>query len=79
MKDQNTLTIRSDASTAMAMVQTDYTPVREKTSQVIFRKYGDRYFLEEVLVSNRKTRAGVSLRELLLSFVLQGPAVTYQH
>jgi hypothetical protein len=59
MKDQNTLTIRSDASTAMAMVQTDYTPVREKTSQVIFRKYGDRYFLEEVLVSGSATHVAV--------------------
>jgi hypothetical protein len=59
MNDQNILTLRNNVSTAMVMVQADYAPARVKTSQVIFKKYGDRYFLEEVSVSGSATHVAV--------------------
>jgi hypothetical protein len=47
-----TLIIRCGADAAMAIVDSGYDPAPRQTSQVIFRKYGDRYFLQEVQMAN---------------------------
>jgi hypothetical protein len=51
MTDENILTLRSAACSARAIVQTDYAPARQRNSTVVFKKYGERYILEEVLFS----------------------------
>lgn len=48
----NVLTLRSGDQAVMALVQTGWTPRGLTDSQVLFRKYGDRYFLAEVLIAD---------------------------
>jgi hypothetical protein len=52
MDGTNVLTIRSGAESAMAISQIAWMPMRINSSEVVFRKYGDRYFLDEVLIAN---------------------------
>jgi hypothetical protein len=48
----NVLRISSGTENAMAVIQTGWMPTRIKSSEVVFRKYGDRYFLDEVLIAD---------------------------
>jgi hypothetical protein len=45
---EHVLIVRSNRNSGMAMVQNSYDPTPAKTSVVVFKKYGDRYFLQEV-------------------------------
>ncbi len=51
MTGMNVLTVRSRTESAMAVVRTAFDPGRRVTSQAIFKKYGDRWFLEEVRIA----------------------------
>jgi hypothetical protein len=44
----NSLTIRGNRSVATALAQSSYNPSDNGTLRVVFARYGDRYFLEEV-------------------------------
>jgi hypothetical protein len=59
MDGQHFVTIRNNASFATAMAQTSYDPTPAKTSVVVFRKYGDRYFLEGVSIAGAATHIDV--------------------
>ena len=57
----NFLTVLSrNGGGAMAIVQTDSEPNLRSGEKVIFHKYGDRYFLAEVLIADRGERITVS-------------------
>lgn len=60
MENPNLLTVRSRNGGAMAIVQTDSEPNLRSGSKVIFHKYGDRYFLAEVLIADRGDRITVN-------------------
>lgn len=46
--DGNVLTIRGNGSAATVLAQSSYNPTTTETLRVVFKRYGDRYFLEEV-------------------------------
>ena len=54
MYSHDCLIVRSSRSHygTMALVRTDFELTGPEVSQVTFRKYGDRYFLEEVLATD---------------------------
>jgi hypothetical protein len=55
------LILRSSKGYAeMAMVEMAYSPIASKTSDATFRKYGDRYFLEEIRTNGSVTQALVN-------------------
>jgi hypothetical protein len=56
----NFLAVLSRNGGAMAIVQTASEPNRRSGNKVIFHKYGDRYFLAEVLLADRGVRITVS-------------------
>ena len=47
MPEENILTVSSSTRSAWAMIQAGYDPTHNKSGYVVFRKYGDRYFLTE--------------------------------
>jgi hypothetical protein len=47
MEDESVLSLHGGNRTAWAMIQTGYDPTQRKSGYVVFRKYGDRYFLAE--------------------------------
>jgi hypothetical protein len=55
----NLLTVLSPNGGAMAIVQSDSEPILRSGEKVIFHKYGDRYFLAEVLLADRGNRITV--------------------
>ena len=61
MIGDNTLLLRNRASTqsGMAVIQTSFDPTPAKKGVVTFRKYGDRYFLEEVSIAGSETHVSV--------------------
>jgi hypothetical protein len=59
MDNPNFLLIDSRNGGGMAIVQTGSEPNSSGGNQVIFRKYGDRYFLAEVLLADRGDRITV--------------------
>jgi hypothetical protein len=60
-RDNTVLTVRNNASSARVIAQLGFDPTPVKTSHVTFRKYGDRYFLEEIAIAGSDSR--VSVRE----------------
>jgi hypothetical protein len=56
---QHVLTVRSNGSSGMAMIQSAWDRTPAKTSVVIFKKFGDRYFLQEVRIANAATHIDV--------------------
>ncbi|MGC2297158.1 MAG: hypothetical protein WA476_00040 [Acidobacteriaceae bacterium] len=52
MDGTDVLRISSGTENAMAVIQTAWVPTRLKSSAVVFTKYGDRYFLDEVLIAD---------------------------
>lgn len=48
----NTLIVRCNGTAAVAMIKTEYDPTPAKSSFVLFKKYGDRYFLQEIHIAN---------------------------
>jgi hypothetical protein len=61
MRDENILTLSSGNRTAWAMIQAGYDPTAQQSaSYVVFRKYGDRYFLTEFSPANWHLHATVS-------------------
>jgi hypothetical protein len=63
--DQNVLLVRNSASnqSGMALTQTQWDPIAAKASLVTFRKYGDRYFLDEVSIAGRGSHVTVYERK----------------
>jgi hypothetical protein len=59
MNSQSVLIIRNNATVATAMAQTSFDPTPTRTSVVVFRKYGDRYFLDEVRMAGTATNISV--------------------
>jgi hypothetical protein len=59
MDGQHFLVIRNNASAASVMTQISYDPTPMKTSVVVFKKYGDRYFLQEVQIAGAATHIDV--------------------
>lgn len=61
MNGQNTLLVRNRATSqaAWAMVQMQFNPTAQKASLVTFKKYGDRYFLEDVSIAGSGTSVSV--------------------
>ncbi|HEX4309041.1 MAG TPA: hypothetical protein VHZ25_03380 [Acidobacteriaceae bacterium] len=55
----NVLSIRANGTAAMAMIQINFDPRITKTSQVTFRQYGDRYFLEEISMAGSEAHVSV--------------------
>ena len=47
MREPDILTLSNGNRSAWAMIQTGYDPTQHKSGYVVFRKYGDRYFLTE--------------------------------
>lgn len=47
MRDQNILVLKGKTGSAWTMIHTGYDPTQLKVGSVIFRKYGERYFLTE--------------------------------
>ncbi len=54
MDSADSLIVRGTRVGAIANVETAMDSTRPGTSQAIFSKYGDRYFLEEVVIANGK-------------------------
>jgi hypothetical protein len=60
MDNQSVLSIRTvEGRTTMAMAQLSFDPRPAKSGVVTFRKYGDRYFLEEVSVAGSEAHVSV--------------------
>ncbi|MFZ0274943.1 MAG: hypothetical protein WB524_05960 [Acidobacteriaceae bacterium] len=60
MIDQNVLSIRTvEGKTTMVMAQLSFEPSAAKSSVVTFKKYGDRYFLEEVSIAGSDAHVSV--------------------
>jgi hypothetical protein len=59
MNGQNLLTVRHYDRAATAMVRADWSMTPARTSVVIFKKYGDRYFLEQVREAGAVTHIDV--------------------
>jgi hypothetical protein len=60
MRDKNILTLSDGKSSAWAMIQAGYDPTRNKAGYVVFRKYGNRYFLTEFAPASGSLHASVS-------------------
>jgi hypothetical protein len=60
MRDKNILTLTSGNRSAWALVQAGYDPTQNKAGYVVFRKYGDRYFLTEYSPATGSLHASVS-------------------
>jgi hypothetical protein len=60
MRDKNILTLSSGNRSAWAMIQAGYDPTQNKSGYVVFRKYGDRYFLAEYGPASGSLHASVS-------------------
>jgi hypothetical protein len=60
MRDQNILTLSSGNRLAWAMIQAEYDPTQHESGYVVFRKYGDRYFLTEYSPAHGSLHASVS-------------------
>ncbi|HMG86672.1 MAG TPA: hypothetical protein VK574_13155 [Terracidiphilus sp.] len=60
MRDKNILTLNSGNHSAWAMIQAGYDPTQNKAGYVVFRKYGDRYFLTEYAPASGSLHASVS-------------------
>lgn len=59
MRDKNILTLSSGNRSARTMIQAGYDPTQHKAGYVVFRKYGDRYFLTEYAPSRGSIHASV--------------------
>jgi len=59
MRDKNILTLSSGNRSAWAMIQAGYDPTQNTSGYVVFRKYGDRYFLTEYAPSSGSIHASV--------------------
>jgi hypothetical protein len=59
MEGQHFLIVRSSTSAAAAMVQSSWDRTPAKNSVVVFKKYGDRYFLDEVSIAGADTHINV--------------------
>lgn len=61
MNGPNSLVVRNQATGQQAMIlaQMAFDPAPSSNSLVTFKKYGDRYFLEEVSIANSETRVTV--------------------
>ena len=51
MSYQNIASIRGESRSGFAMTGFDEDPQPSKTTKVVFRKYGDQYFLDEIWVA----------------------------
>ncbi len=60
IRDKNILTLSGGKSSAWAMIQAGYDPTQNKSGYVVFRKYGDRYFLTEFAPASGSLHASVS-------------------
>ncbi|HEX3660240.1 MAG TPA: hypothetical protein VHU89_02350 [Acidobacteriaceae bacterium] len=56
MNEDDSLTVwnRATNQAAMAIARVEYSPVVAQASQVVFRKYGDRWFLEALTVAGNE-------------------------
>jgi hypothetical protein len=59
MRDKNILTLSKGNRSAWAMIQTGYDPTQHKAGYVVFRTYGDRYFLTEYAPASGSLHASV--------------------
>jgi hypothetical protein len=59
MSSQNVLSVRGNGPSGVAMIQTSWDRTPAKNSVVIFKKYGDRYFLQEVRIAGAATHMDV--------------------
>ena len=59
MLDMNVLSVSNNAETGWAIIQSDTEPGRSSDGYLIFRKYGNRYFLAEYHPANSQTSASV--------------------
>lgn len=61
MNGENSLMVRNPLTnqTAIVMARLEESPIEAKTSVVTFRKYGDRWFLEQVDLANSGTSVSV--------------------
>ncbi len=60
MDDRGRLTIHNDKQLATELVQPAYDPALANSSVVIFRKYRNEYFLDQVSMAGSHDRAAVS-------------------
>ena len=60
MRDKNILTLSGGNRSSWAMIQAGYDPTQNKAGYVVFRKYGDRYFLAEYSPASGSLHASVS-------------------
>jgi hypothetical protein len=61
VEDGRILMLRDSRGYAvLAVVQMSYNPAASKTSEATFKKYGDRYFLEQIRTSGSLTEAQVN-------------------
>jgi hypothetical protein len=79
VEDGQVLTLRSTGKyVVMALVHTSWNPTAAKNSEATFKKYGDRYFLEEITTSTSMNLARViesdSERRAAREFVARGGA-----
>jgi hypothetical protein len=58
-EQQNILTIRNATESAVVLAQVSYDPGRVSSSQALFKKCGNRYFLEEVKLAGSATDVSV--------------------
>jgi hypothetical protein len=61
MDEDNILVLRNrmTSQSAMVLARLELSPAAAKTSQVTFRKYGDRWFLEEVSIAGSENTVSV--------------------
>jgi hypothetical protein len=59
MENQNVLSLRSGNRSAWMMIETGYDPTQHKSEYVVFRKYGDHYFLTEYAPASGSIHASV--------------------
>lgn len=52
----NSLVIRGSSDSAVAMIMCDFEPQPSPVSQLVFRRYGNRYFLREVWINGNSDR-----------------------
>jgi len=59
MENQSILSLRNGNRSAWASIQTGYDPTQGKSGYVVFRKYGDQYFLTEYSPASGNLHASV--------------------
>ena len=59
MDGEHILIVRSSTSVAAAMVQSSWDRTPARNSVIVFKKYGDRYFLDEVSIAGADTHINV--------------------